>query len=412
MKRSTLLLFVLGLLLSSGMNAQEEEKKDFGIKFSGFVKNDFSLDSRQIVAARQGHFLLFPANVSLDADGNDINARPTFNYFALQSRLTGKITGPDAFGAKTSGVIEGAFFGQSEGNINSFRLRHAFVKLNWETTEVILGQYWHMMFVPGCFPGTVSFNTGVPFQFFSRNPQIRISQKAGNLKFSGVAATQLDFTSPGGSVELRNALLPDLSGQIAYAVENDLLVGVSAGYKQLLPRLVTDSLYKTSEVIGGFIGQAFFKMKVDPITFKIQAVYAQNGFNGLMLGGYAIKSIIDPLRDYREYTTINTLSAWTDIHTNGKKFQVGIFAGYTKNLGSLDEIDDLTAISSSTRGSNIAYAYRVSPRFIYNSGKVRFAAELERTGAAYGSSINENAVPQDTEMVINNRLLVAVFYFF
>ena len=410
MKKSILLLIAIGFILSFKTIAQEKEKL-FGIKISGFVKNDFIFDTRQIVSARDGHFLLYPLNVKLDMDGEDINAKASFNYLAIQSRLTGKITGPDAFGAKTSGLIEGAFFGHIENNINSFRLRHAYIKLNWKTTEVLFGQYWHLMFVTSCFPGTVSFNTGVPIQFFSRNPQIRISQKLGNITLTGVAATQLDFVSPGGSETLRNAIIPDLSGQISYTSEK-LLVGLTAGYKQLLPRLETDNMYKASSTVGGITTQAFFKYVTSPLTIKLNATYAQNGFDGLQIGGYAVKSITDPERDYRDYTTINTIGYWGDFHSNGKKWQTGLFIGYIKNLGSNDVIEAMDLFGTYTRGSDIASVYRVAPRVILNSGKIRFAAEFEHTGSAYGASISNQGVPQDTKMVINNRILVAVYYFF
>ena len=52
-----------------------QENNNFGIKFHGFVKSDLLFDSRQTVDAREGHFLLFPKNVSLDPDGEDINAK-------------------------------------------------------------------------------------------------------------------------------------------------------------------------------------------------------------------------------------------------------------------------------------------------------------------------------------------------
>lgn len=412
MKKSIYILIAIGFIFCQETNGQEKEKeKLFGIKFTGFVKNDFIFDTRQIVSARDGHFLLYPQNVRLDPDGEDINAKASFNYLAIQSRLTGKITGPDAFGAKTSGMIEGAFFGHIESNINSFRLRHAYIKLNWETTELLFGQYWHMMFVTGCFPGTVSFNTGVPIQFFSRNPQIRVTQKLGNFTLAGAAMTQLDFVSPGGSETLRNALLPDLQGQISYA-SSQLLVGATAGYKQLMPRLETTSMYKTSETIGGFTTQAFFKYVFAPLTFKIQTTYAQNGFDGLQIGGYAVRSITNPLRDYRDYTTINTIGIWNDIHTNNKKFQVGLFTGYIKNLGSTEEIEAIGMIGTYTRDHDIASVYRIAPRMVLNSGKIRFATEFEHTGSAYGASISNKGVPEDTKIVVNNRILVAVYYFF
>ncbi|MGC9344756.1 MAG: hypothetical protein ACP5E3_18760, partial [Bacteroidales bacterium] len=143
MKNTFLLLFGLSLLINFNLKAQDENS-NFGIRFSGFVKNDFILDTQQTVSVREGHFLLYPADEYLDRNGEDINARANFNYLSIQSRLTGKITGPDAFGAKTSGILEGAFFGATNSDINGFRLRHAFVKLSWTSTELLLGQYWHM----------------------------------------------------------------------------------------------------------------------------------------------------------------------------------------------------------------------------------------------------------------------------
>ena len=148
---------------------QNDEKNYFGISFGGFVKTDLIFDSRQTVSVREGHFLLYPQPESMDLAGDDLNSVSNLNMLSIQTRLSGNITAPDAFGAKISGKIEGAFFGHSNGDINGFRLRHAFVKLDWENTSLLSGQYWHPMFVTEVFPGVVSFNTGVPFQPFSRN---------------------------------------------------------------------------------------------------------------------------------------------------------------------------------------------------------------------------------------------------
>ncbi len=402
------LIVSLGITLPS---YAQDENQSYGIRFSGYVKNDFFLDTRQIVSAREGHFLLYPADEFLDKKGEDINARASFNYMAIQSRLSGKITGPDAFGAKTSGLLEGAFFGVSNTDINTFRLRHAYVKLNWTNTELILGQYWHLMFQNECFPGVISFNTGVPFQYFSRNPQIRLTQNLGDISLTGMLAAQRDFSSPGGSDVLRNALLPDIQGKITYKKGN-LLAGLTAGYKQIVPRIVTDSLYKTDAKVGGFSGEAFFKILTHAVTYKFQATYLQNGYDGLTIGGFAIQSITDPLRDTRKYATLNVMNFWTDIETNGEKFQLGVFAGYSKNLGSNEELKDLSKLPLYSRGFDIASLYRISPRIILNSGKLRFAFELEHTGAYYGETISEMGVPEDLSLVINNRLLLAVFYFF
>ncbi|MFW5821470.1 MAG: hypothetical protein ACOCWA_09275, partial [Bacteroidota bacterium] len=261
--RKLLLLFIAvlsGITFSTNTNAQEKEPS-YGIKFSGFVKNDFFFDSRQTVTAREGHLLLYPANEKLDRAGEDINAQPSFNFLSIQTRLTGNITGPDAFGAKTSGKIEGAFFGHSNSDINGFRLRHAFLKLNWDKTELLMGQTWHLMFNAECYPGTVSFNTGVPFHFFSRNPQIRMSHSIGVLKITAAAAAQRDFSSPGGSQTLRNSAMPELMTRALFTSVNEkFMMGLGMSYKKVVPRLQTDSLFRTNQSVSGIIAQGFVKM--------------------------------------------------------------------------------------------------------------------------------------------------------
>ncbi|MGM0626440.1 MAG: hypothetical protein ACQES0_11205, partial [Bacteroidota bacterium] len=70
MKKIGLVLFVVLIALPFVSKAQDDnsENKKFGISWSGFVKNDFFFDSRQTVAAREGHFLLYPMPVNEDVD--------------------------------------------------------------------------------------------------------------------------------------------------------------------------------------------------------------------------------------------------------------------------------------------------------------------------------------------------------
>ncbi|MFC2111436.1 hypothetical protein ACFLQ5_03190, partial [Bacteroidota bacterium] len=119
---------------------------------------------------------------------------------------------------------------------------------------------------------------------------------------------------------------------------------------------------------------------------------------------------------------MDVLSAWIDCHTNGEKFQAGIFGGYTKNMGSKKNIYDWTNPSSySARGIDIAYVYRVAPRFVFISGKTKIATEIEYTVAGYGSTRNSLGEIQDkTEAyptaeikdIANIRLLFSVIYAF
>ncbi|MFO7790977.1 MAG: hypothetical protein R6V32_10435, partial [Bacteroidales bacterium] len=273
MKKIGLILFIVLITSPVVSKAQDEndEEQKFGINWSGFVKNDFFFDSRQTVAVREGHFLLYPMPVNEDPNGKDINANGSLNFLSIQTRLTGKITGPDALGAKTSGVIEGAFFGHSNPDVNGFRLRHAFAKLDWTNTQLLFGQYWHMMFVPECFPGTISFNTGVPFQYFTRNPQIRLTQQLGEImKISFAAATQRDFASPGGYASLSNTMTPDMQAQLQISPNEMFLAGFTGGYKKMLPRLQTEQGYKAKNDLGSFTSNAFIRIKTKPVTFKLQ----------------------------------------------------------------------------------------------------------------------------------------------
>jgi len=329
MRKYRLLFFFLFLVIST--QSQNNTPK-YGIDFSGFVKNDFFWDSRQNVTIREGHFLLYPMPISEDADKNDINAKSNFNFLSIQSRLSGKITGPDAFKAKTSGLIEADFFGNENTNfadVNGFRLRHAYVKLNWEKSELIFGQTWHPMFIAGCFPGVVSFSTGSPFQPFSRNPQIKWIRKIGKLSLAISANSQRDFTSPGGSsASLRNSSIPEVHVQGIFETKNEtskkeLLIGMGAGYKTIVPRLYSEVIttpesyvldtntnkithtyakttkYKTDEKLGGYAVYGFIKYKMPVLTAKFYATYGQNLFDLTMLGGYAISGTSDPIKSLK-----------------------------------------------------------------------------------------------------------------
>jgi hypothetical protein len=409
-----LLLFLM--ILPPFISMAQEEEKSYGIKFSGYVKTDAFYDSRQTVSIREGHFLLWPAAESLDPDNKDINDKSNFNILSIQTRLLGKITGPDAFGAKTSGLIEADFFGNensSFSDVNGFRLRHAFVKLNWEKTELLIGQFWHPMFVTDCYPGVISFNTGAPFQPFSRNPQIKVTRKMGTFKVILAVQSQRDFANRFGvsgtatSTYLRNSGIPDMQFQVHYAPDPNFIAGVGGGYKILVPQIKSSAGYQTREKISALSGLAFLKIKLDAVTIKAEGVYGQNACDYLLPGGFAVKDTNDYTRNLVEYTPISAVSAWTDIQTNGKTVQAGIFAGYAKNLGSKDDINGPVF----GLGTDIAQIFRVSPRIIVNSGKFSVAAELEYTSAAYGTR-DIKAVPKNTVTVGNIRILLAAYYYF
>lgn len=416
-----LLLFICSFLI---VKAQDESK--IGIKFSGFVKSDFFFDSRQTIAAREGHFLLWPSPEYLDENGDDINAKSNFNFLAIQSRLKVAISGPDAFGAKTSGVIEGDFFAQGNLNINLLRLRHAFVKLNWTNIEVLAGQYWNPLFVTDCYPGTVSFNTGTPLQSFARNPQIRLTYSMGSFRLTAAALSQRGYVSFGengpSSSYLRNSVTPDMHLQLQYGSKNDntgtgFILGGGLAYKSIVPRLENrigiapnDVVYKVSETVYGLTAIGFTKLTTSLLTIKFEARYGENISDLLAISGFAVKEITNVTTGELSYTPLQSMTFWGEVHTNGK-IQFGIFGGILKNLGTKEAMSDP---DNDVYGlaTDISTLFRISPRVIINSGKTRIAFELEYTSAAYGKDYNEYYIPDNTTTVANLRALLAIYYFF
>ena len=207
MHRLILLFFILAWMVASTVAAEEavaeneapgnQEENGFSIQFGGFVKTDYWLDSRTVIAAREDLFLLFPARKKLDADGVDIHGDPVFNFSAITSRVASHITGPDAFGAQVSGMIEADFSGVTDADINGFRLRHAYLQLSWDDLDLLLGQWWHPMFSPAVLPEVVSLNTGAPFQPFIRNPQATLTYHHGQSSWLVSMIGQRDNASDG-----------------------------------------------------------------------------------------------------------------------------------------------------------------------------------------------------------------------
>ena len=153
--------------------------------------------------------------------------------------------------------------------------------------------------------------------------------------------------------------------------------------------------------------ELYSKLSFTKFTIKAEGSYGQNNYDLLMLGSYAV-TFMDPVTGEMKYTPTTSYSAWIDILSNNPTWQPGIFAGFTKNIGAGEDI-----LSGSVAGSrgNIDFVYRVSPRLIYNTGKMRFGLELDYTAAAFGT-MDSKAGVTDSSVEGNFRALLSVFYFF
>lgn len=410
MKNYLILFSFLALfLVPNTSDAQEDEK--LSVKISGHIWAESIFDTRQTVTAREGDVLLYPANEVLDANGEDINAKANFNMLNIHSRARLNITAPSFLNAKVSGLLEGDFVGSANDKIGLFRLRHAMVKLNWEKSELLAGQYWHPMFTTDVYPMVVSWGAALPYFPLGRSAQLRYSYSTtANSKFSVAASTQLDFKSTGpngpSTDYIRNSAMPELNATYVLGLKSNFLIGANVGYKTLKPQLsyvVGTSTYKSEESIGSYHLNLFSKIKMDKAAIRLGALYGQNLYDFVMLGGYGVSGINS--KGEAEYTNFTTGSLWFDVDSGliGEKTTLGIFAGYTKNYGADDPITGAVY----ARGTDIDFSYRISPRIIYGNGLVRFRVEMVYDTAAYGTANADYTKVQNTNNISNMRFVFA-----
>lgn len=399
------------LILATGLNAQETAPPS--LKFSGFVRSDFFYDTRQTSPAsgiREGLFYHFPDDRLLDETGKDVNASPSFHMLGIMSRLRTDITGMDIFGAKTSAAIEAEFFGTSESDLNGFRLRHGYVRLDWAKTSLLAGQFFHPAFLPDNFPSTVNVNAGSPFNPFGRNPQVKLTRKAGKAAISLTAYSERDFTSSGpdgfSNKYIRNSGMPALHLNMRIPVTDRFTVTAGGDYKVLRPELKTAANYRNTSTVAGTALYLNLKLTTRFLNLSTAAIYAKNACGMVMTGGYAVSSF-DSITLVKQYTPLALMSGWIDLSTKGEKAVVGLFAGYNKNLGS----DDPIAEAIYGRGTSLDDLLRISPRFVFTAGKFMAGAEVEITQAAYGSIRTDGRVDH-THPVTNTRVVLITQYKF
>ncbi len=409
--------------------ALETFKADLPIKakFSGYVHHASWFDSRQGEQRGAGYVYFFPKAPIFDPDCRDVNAQGAANMTVLETRMRAEFFGPEILGAETFAYIESDFFGfdglvnlPSDSVVTRMRLRNAFVQMTWQHTKVLLGQFYHPMFIIKTFPFNVSIEAGAPISPFARNPQVRLVHFHENYEFLFAAIAQLQFKSLGpigfSSTYLRNSRLPMLVARAAYEKKH-FYGGIGATFQRLKPRIESNKGFAVNEHIDSVQATAFSTLKFEPLEIRHQITYAQNANDLLMIGGFAVSSI-DPNTDKRRYTNLNTLSYWMDININ-RRFEPGLFIGILKNLGAnrniIQCIPNLQTGQEEqtiyTFGEGIDTLFKVSPRIRVHILPVDFAAEIAYTRATYGC-INDRGKVKNTCPVANTRLIFAAYYYF
>ena len=415
-KKAFLLLSISFLLVYSSFAQKQDKESKIKYDVHGFIKTDFWFDSRKTADSREGLFSLFPLDNNYDKNGNDINAKSEFNFSAATSRINLKISGFEAFGAKSYAFIEGGFSGNSTPATNLLRLRHAYLKMNWVKSSLLIGQYWHPMFVPEVFPSVAVLNTGAPFQPFLKNVQVQYNYNYKKFKIIAAALSHRDFVNIGpigrSPKYLADNIIPNIHLQLQYKKGKNT-IGIAGDYKAIRPETISDSNFINTNKVIGTSFMAYHKWANKKWTIKTKAVYAENLSDHLLLGGYAIKSI-DESTAIKEYTPTKNIFYWSNINytKNFKKFSLipGIFIGYAKNLGTKEE-NIGTPSAYYALGANIDELYRFSSNLTFKSNNLLLTFEWEKTTAFYGKNTSMGKVV-DTHCVANNRYILRVLYLF
>ena len=408
MKKYLLLLPLSALAIVA--NAEEvQSKKGFELKLYGQVRADLFYNTRANAESVDGLFYSYPMDIKLDAEGNDLNDQDNSNMYLLYSRLGLDVKGPKLGSAKTSAKIEFDFRG-SGTTLSLIRLRHAYFNFDWGKSSVLAGQTWHPFFGE-VSPQMLNLNTGAPFQPFSRAPQVRYRFNHNGLQLTASAVWQSQFLSNGpdgkSNKYIKNSCVPEIHFGADYKTSN-LIVGAGADMTSLVPRTqstVDGNVFKVDERITTVSGEVHAKFTTPMWYFAAKSTLASNLTQTSMLGGYGVCDI-DPITGQQSYTPTYNSSSWVNV-VWGKKWKVGAFGGYMKNLGTTKEVSSLIGT-----GVDVDQIVCGSAEVTYNLPHWRIGLEYNYTAAWYGDLNKANGKIVNTHSVDNHRIVASATFSF
>lgn len=395
------------------------QKKNFTYKFYGFVRGDLFYNTRANMAPVDGNFYLFPLDVKPDADGKDLNATPNGSFYTFTTRLGLDVTGPNVGTARTSAKVETDFGGFS-ASTTMLRIRQAYVALDWEKSQVLIGQTWHPLF-GSVFPDMLNLSTGAPFQPFNRSPQIRYQYKAGKVKLTASALWQLQYLSSGPKPVtgenvmsedfIKNSCVPELYAGADYTSGDGWLLGAGIHMISLKPRTSSawkEKTYKVNERMTALSFEAHFKYTGRNYMVAAKSLMASALDQTALIGGYGV-SAINPVNGEQEYTPFRHSTTWVNF-TYGTKWKPGFFVGYTKNMGTGKELVNVGKVYG--MGLNIDQLLTFNVNLSYNLPHWQIGFEYSPATAYYGTTNLKTGRVDDTHAVTNHRFLGLVMYYF
>src|SRR5690606_38008125 len=138
MKKSTVLLGILPVLLLNiplkaqdtgatsdllkrieALEAEAKKPKEWDVSVYGWVRTEYSFDSRHSAYSREYNLNPSPSDEKLDANGKDIKGTGESNFLAITARVGVRYRGQDVSGADATGNREADFFGNTALNKTS-----------------------------------------------------------------------------------------------------------------------------------------------------------------------------------------------------------------------------------------------------------------------------------------------------
>jgi hypothetical protein len=190
-----------------------EGARQFKLTFFGFAEVDYIYDTTRSYDDAIGPSLVAP--------GNTYDGTHSRSQFSMRnSRLGFAFESPTVGGVTPTAVLEADFFGHQDSppatsentyfNSPTFRVRHAYVKMQTPYIDVLLGQTYDLFgWQNFSSPSSIQF-LGLPNQLFSRNPQLRLAHSFGadgpvglDIAVAAVRPAQRDSQIPDGSGGLR-----------------------------------------------------------------------------------------------------------------------------------------------------------------------------------------------------------------
>jgi hypothetical protein len=422
------LLFSILFLCTISAFCQEVKPKETAVEFYGFVRLDAYMDTYKSVDAGHDMFYLLPKYSTVA--GLEANKQRSSQITPVASRLGVKVNLPEIFKAKVTGLFEFDFAGNLKTDPTLFRILQANSVFTWQKSSLLLGQTWHPFFGGSCVPVVAGINTGAPFNCFNRSPMIRYNMIFKGLTVSISALSEIQYVSPmmEDNKDLvpslltpnhakRNGVVPELVLSAEWT-KNTITLGAGAEYKVIKPRMIfTGTNAQLNSISNEFLNSTAFmgygRYKKNKLMVLAKGVYGDNMSHLTLPGGYGVATY-DAASGKETYTSYRTFVSMMNI-VYGQKYQIGLFVGYGKNLGTNDTLNSFDG-KAKTKGlfTDMQNMYRVAPHISLNLSKFKLIAEYENTVANYGiGAINlTNGLYDSTHKTANSRFIIAVSHFF